>query len=342
MSQRHVNVALFVPHAGCPHRCIFCDQRAISACREPVTAEQVIKACETARHTMSVSANRAEIAFFGGSFTALPPAYRRALLEAAAPYVAQGVFSGIRVSTRPDAIDSAVLRELRDYGVTTVELGAQSMRDTVLCQNGRGHTAAQTELAAAQIRAAGFSLGLQMMTGLYGDTPAGTRETARRLAALHPAAVRIYPTLVLKNTALAAVYAAGHYIPPTLAETVVQCASLLHWFEEKQKIPVIRLGLHAEPSLTENYVAGPWHPALRELCESRRYYTAAKRALKGRAPGPVRLYVAPSALSRMIGQKRSNITALREQGYMVTVVPDPSVLPGTIKTETQEETTEWS
>lgn len=137
---RHTNVALFVPHAGCPHRCSFCDQRAISGQSGQLLPSAVTQACRTAAQTMHTGSAQAEIAFFGGSFTAIDRAYMCRLLEAAAPFVADGIFSGIRISTRPDAVDEPVLRLLKTYGVTAVELGAQSMDDAVLRLNRRGHT----------------------------------------------------------------------------------------------------------------------------------------------------------------------------------------------------------
>lgn len=185
----------------------------------------------------------AEIAFFGGSFTAIGRDYMLELLEAAAPFVG-GAFRGIRISTRPDAVDGETLGLLRRYGVTAVELGAQSMDDGVLDQNLRGHTAADVERAAGLVRDAGFELGLQMMTGLYGSDEARDFMTAERLAACAPDTVRVYPTVVMEGTGLAALWRAGAYRPQTLEEAVSLGARLLEFFEGKG-VRVIRMGLHA-------------------------------------------------------------------------------------------------
>ncbi len=189
-----------------------------------------------------------EFAFFGGSFTAVPRAYMLALLQAVQPYLQSGAYNGIRISTRPDAVDAEILALLKQYGVTAIELGAQSMQDGVLRRNGRGHTARQVAEAAERISAAGFSLGLQMMTGLDGDTPVGCRETAVRLAALEPETMRIYPAIVMEGTELARRWRAGMYEPMSLECAVNLCADLLDFFEQRQ-IRVIRLGLHASPEL---------------------------------------------------------------------------------------------
>ena len=264
---KHANIALFVPHMGCPHRCSFCNQRRITGQGQLPRKEDVTRAVETALRSGKCDPQKTEIAFFGGSFTAMDPAYQRELLEAAFPYVQKGAVKGIRISTRPDAVDEDVLKRLRDCGVSAVELGAQSMDDDVLEQNGRGHTAAQVISASEAVRRHGFSLGLQMMTGLYGDTPQGAVRTAQTLADCLPDTMRIYPTLVLRDTRLEALYRSGEYTPMTLEEAVSLCSELLSFFGERQ-IRVIRLGLH-DSEETASCVAGPYHPAFAELCRSR-------------------------------------------------------------------------
>lgn len=292
-----------------------------------MTPEQVETACRLAESRITLPGGQTELAFFGGSFTALPREEMRALLDAALPFVRRGVFGGIRLSTRPDCVDEGILADLLGRGVTAVELGAQSMDDAVLVRNGRGHTAADVERAAGLIRDAGLKLGLQMMTGLPGSTPDSDGETARRLARLRPDTVRIYPTVTLRGTPLEGMLLSGAYTPPTLDETVGLCARLLLFFEEEKGIPVIRLGLHASPDLEKNRVAGPWHPAFRELCEGRIYRDRAAALLRegGIPPGAVRLLVHPRALSAMIGQRRRNIAWFRDQGYRIEAAGDPAL-----------------
>lgn len=330
MGQKHGNVALFVPHAGCPRHCSFCNQHHIAGTARIPTPDEVTAACETAMRTMHVPANEAEIAFFGGSFTAIPRQDMVSLLSAAAPFVKNGSFHGIRLSTRPDAVDEEILSLLTSYGVTAIELGAQSMDDTVLARNRRGHTAADVERASSLIRHAGFSLGLQMMTGLPGDTDAGAKETARRLAALYPDTVRIYPTVVLEHTLLATWYRDGTYTPQTVEQAVALCTELLAFFE-KCRIPVIRLGLHADAELTSHFVAGPFHPAFRELCETARYRQRLQAALADVPQGPITVRVHPTCVSKLIGQKRQTVQWMAQQGYGLSVLADPSVTAGELK-----------
>jgi len=323
---KHANVALFVPHNGCPHQCSFCSQRTITGRQEQPAPEDVVKAAEIAEKSLGAETQNAEIAFFGGSFTAIDRAYMVSLLEAAYPFVKSGRFKGIRVSTRPDYIDVEVLSVLKKYGVTTIELGAQSMDDRVLGLNGRGHTSKQVEDASKLISAEGFTLGLQMMTGLYGDTAAGAVMTAQKLAGLKPQNVRIYPTIILRSTELGERYLKGEYKTLSLDETVGLCARLLDFFESRG-IEVIRLGLHASRQLERDMLSGPWHPAFGELCESRRFFNKvmAYTALNGVPKGELTVAVNPKDISVAKGQKKSNIQKFYDNGYNVEIKTDKSV-----------------
>ena len=315
---KHINVALFVVHKGCPHTCSFCNQRSISGSTVEITAE-VHEAAATAIKSLSESeAAGGEIAFFGGSFTMVERGYMISLLEAAYEYVSKGIFKGIRLSTRPDGIDPEICEILKRYGVTAVELGAQSLSDRVLTMNERGHTAADVEAAHAMLRGYGFETGLQMMTGLYGSEDADSIETARRIVEMHPDTVRIYPTVVLRGTRLCELAESGEFKPKGLPETVELCSKLIPMFENAG-IKVIRVGLHSGGGVEKGFVAGAYHPALRELCEGRIYLNAALERLGGLPSGRYLLGVAPGENSKMTGQRKCNIIALRERGWDCTV-----------------------
>nr|WP_317412812.1 radical SAM protein [uncultured Solibaculum sp.] len=327
----HANVAFFIPHLGCKHRCSFCNQRSISGVPDIITPRQVADQLEKAACQLGDRIGKSEIAFFGGSFTALPRRMMMDYLQTAEPFLKAG-FLGIRLSTRPDAIDREVLDVLCQYGVTSVELGAQSMDDRVLSLNGRGHTAAQVEQASSLIRERGISLGFQMMTGLYGSTPQIDKDTANRLIQLKPDTVRIYPTIVMERTRLAQLWEKGEYRPQSLEEAVELCAHLMDQFEEKG-IRVIRVGLHAGGGVETGMLSGPWHPAFGELCESRRFLHRALDMLQADdvPRGPVTLGVHPSDMSKMIGQKRQNLDKLRQIGYDSKVIGKSDVPKGTVR-----------
>lgn len=315
------NISIFVPHMGCPHKCSFCDQKAITGQRDIPRAADVVATVEKGLSYIN-DPETAEIAFFGGSFTAVERSYMTELLSAAYPFVKEKRVKGIRLSTRPDAIDGEILDFLKGYGVCAVELGAQSMDDGVLLANLRGHTAKQVKNASRLIKQSGLELGLQMMTGLYKSDRRSDLLTAQKIAALKPETVRIYPAITLEHTLLSRLYKSGEYSPPSLEKTVDLCAELLEFFE-KEGIRVIKLGLHSSKDVESSYVAGPYHPAFRELCEGRIYLKAAVDAVKktGEQTGHFTLFVSPSEISKMIGQSKKNIAALESIGCICKIKP---------------------
>ena len=322
---KHINIALFIPDEGCPHRGSFCNQKTITGTSKRPQPNDVISACETALNGKK-DVSGGEIAFFGGSFTAIERGYMLSLLKCAKSYLDRGLFKGIRISTRPDCIDESVLALLKEYKVTSIELGCQSMDDEVLFLNERGHTAAQCESACCLVREYGFELGVQMMTGLFGDTDEKALETAERLIALRPDTARIYPTVVLKNTALERLYAEGRYRSQTLEEAVALCSRLLKMFTQGG-VKVIRLGLHSGGGVEENYVAGAYHPAFREKCESRLYRENIEKLLSENRvqKGEATVFVSPRYLSQAKGQKKENITYFKEHGYNINIVTKENI-----------------
>ena len=321
---RHINVGLFVPHSGCPHQCTFCNQRAISGQSRQVTPADVDEAVRVAMK--NPDSRGGQIAFFGGSFTAIDRTVMTELLDAAYRYVKDGSFKGIRCSTRPDAIDDEICRILKSYGVRAVELGAQSMNDEVLRLNRRGHTAADVVRASEMLKSYGFELGLQMMTGLYGSTDEDSIDTARKIIDLQPQTVRIYPTVVIRNTELAELCESGEYVPQTVDSAAKLCAELLLMFDEA-RITVIRTGLHSGGGVEKDYVAGAYHPAFKELCEGEIYFKRAVEFIErnGIQQGDITVFVSPDAVSKMTGQKKINIQKLSELGYNAKVKGDSKI-----------------
>ena len=244
------------------------------------------------------------------------------LLEATAPYIDR--FKGIRISTRPDCIDEDILTLLRGYRVTSIELGAQSMSDDVLAANDRGHTALDVKRASRLIKSYGFELGLQMMTGLYKSSDELDRYTAESFIALSPDTVRIYPTIVMRGTRLGELYLSGLYEPQKLDDAVALCAELITRFDSVG-IRVIRVGLHDTDTLRQDMLAGPYHPAFRELCESRIMLDKAISLLSATEKKENTLRVSPKCRSKMTGNKKTNIAALNRLGYDVRIIEDDSV-----------------
>lgn len=327
MSARESIIPVFVPHLGCPNDCVFCNQRRISGSVTPASPSDVIDAVERAK-LVTPPGTRRQLAFYGGSFTAIPDAEQEALLGAVQPYIDSGDVASIRLSTRPDAISNAVLRRLKRYRVETVELGAQSMSDRVLALSGRGHTSADVVDAARAVKAAGFRLILQMMTGLPGSDDDSDVESARALAALEPDGVRVYPTVIVRDTALYDMWKAGRYREHSVEDAVRVCARILPVFEDAG-IPVIRLGLNPTEELSGGDAAGgAYHPALGELVKARILRGKAETLLEEAKPvGEALLRVNPRLMSQAVGQHGANRDYLKERFALkkLRIVPDESV-----------------
>ena len=315
----HSNISIFVPHVGCPHKCAFCDQRTITGEQKLPHKEDVERACLQALEEVR-DITDTEIAFFGGSFTAIPGDYMLELLTAAYKFVGEGKFKGIRLSTRPDYINSEILDILKQYGVTAIELGAQSMSDEVLKANGE-----DVRRASKLIREYGFELGLQMMVGLYKSGHQQENETFNEIMAIHPDTVRIYPVVILKHTRLAELLASGEYKPMSFDEVLSLSTRALGAFTEAG-IKVIKCGLHASEFVEKDMVGGFYHPAFRELCEGMIYRQAIEKAL-GDAPenGTYTFIIGKGCISKAVGHKRANREYFEKSGLRIKFTEDRDI-----------------
>jgi histone acetyltransferase (RNA polymerase elongator complex component) len=325
-SMRHYNIPVFIPGLACPHQCVFCDQRQISGQGDIPSPGAVRKVVDAHLRTFPAGARRVEIAFFGGSFTGLPVNMQQQYLEVAAGYVEAGQADGIRLSTRPDYIHPDGLMLLQQYGVGCVELGAQSLDEEVLALSGRGHSVADVHRSAAMIREAGMELGLQMMTGLPGDSFEKTKHTAREIVKLGAGNTRIYPTLVIRGTPLERQFREGAYQPLSLEEAIARSAWLLDHFET-HGVKVLRLGLHPSHELQHagGLVAGPWHPALKELALTRLWQQALLPLLEQPPGGCIRISVAPPQLNAATGYQAANKKMLQQHFRKVVFAADPAL-----------------
>ncbi len=317
---KHKNIAIFIPHAGCPHACSFCNQKTITAQDTLPHVQDVERICQKAFAEISDRSNT-EIAFFGGSFTAIPREYMLELLNAAQPFLGRDGFSGIRISTRPDCIDREGLEILQCYGVTAIELGAQSMCDHVLAANGRGHSAQDVEDACTLIREYGFSLGLQMMVGLYGSTVQDELSTVEQFLRIHPDTVRIYPVVILRGTELARRYEKGSYRLFPFDTAVELCADAMQKFHNCG-VPVIKCGLHPSEFVERDMLAGFYHPAFRELCEGRIYQKLLQGCVQNAEKSCLTIAVHPSCISRAAGHKRENLCFFEKMGVTLKLQGD--------------------
>lgn len=310
---KHYIIPLFIPHAGCPHQCVFCDQKKITGEAEKVTAVDIKNKLDL--HLGQITKPYfVEAAFYGGTFTALPVTEQEELLAPAAAAYREGKIQAIRLSTRPDAIDTETLDRLKKNGVKTIELGAQSFSDEVLKKSGRGHTADDIFRAAELIKASGIELGIQLMPGLPGDTRETLNTSLEAVLAIRPAVVRIYPTVVIKGTPLADIYERGEYQPLTIEEAA-RIAAVMKLRFEGENIRVIRTGLQSSEELDDEktVLAGPYHPAFGELVENEIYWAMLEQVIAGAEPKRLIIYHEAGETSKLRGIKNCNADRLQKK-----------------------------
>ncbi len=324
---RPLIIPIFLPHAGCPHQCIFCNQATITATHSTPASKDVRRQIKTFLSFRHKQRRYTQLAFFGGNFFGIQPRTIKRLLTVATEYVTAGHASSIRFSTRPDTVDRQQLAAIKAFPVTTIELGVQSMDDRVLKRSNRGHTAADTVKAVQLLQEHEYEVGVQMMVGLPGDDAQRLQASARKIARLKPDFIRIYPTVVVAGSPLATGYQKGEYIPLSLVEAVRQVKQLYLYFKNKN-IAVIRMGLQATDALadTATLLAGPYHPAFGHMVYSEIFLDMAIAQLESlNATGKgVRVHVHPRSISKMRGPKNGNVKKLSEKFHLQTIeiIPD--------------------
>ncbi|HEY8422571.1 MAG TPA: radical SAM protein [Thermoclostridium sp.] len=311
---RHINIPVFIPHEGCPNDCIFCNQRKISGFVHAPDEQEIRRIIEEHLETAG-SEDYCEIAFFGGSFTGLPEFQQEKYLKIAYRYVKEGKVKGIRLSTRPDYINERILDLLEEYSVKVIELGIQSLDEQVLKKSLRNYPPEVAISACKMVKERGFSLGVQTMIGLPGDTLKKSIDTAKKLIELKPDMVRIYPTLVISGTSLEQEYLNNRYSPLSLDDAVFWCSILVPMYENAN-VRVLRIGLQDMDELRRKneVVAGPVHPAFGALVYSSIWLDRIRDRLENMDISKKKLiiHVAPSEVSPVIGQNKRNISFLKE------------------------------
>jgi histone acetyltransferase (RNA polymerase elongator complex component) len=317
-------IPIFVPHQGCVHRCSFCHQPYITgvSLHTTVTPDDIRARIDTALQEPKSRAKGAkfEVAFYGGSFTGLDIAVQKQFLHIAQQYVEQGKLTGIRLSTHPNMFDDQVFGLLSSFSVTTIELGVQSFNDDVLKQAQRGHTVDDVEQTIRRLQKLSIEVGIHLMIGLPGDSLESSLYSTDRAIALQPASVRIHPTLVIQHTRLAKLYHSGHYTPLSLEDAVETCKQMVKRFQAHH-ISVIRIGLQPTESMEQNIVAGPYHPAFRQLVDSALMYDQLESlcARRGVSDGDLTIIAAFQDISTVRGQQNRNIKRLQERFHYRTI-----------------------
>lgn len=314
MKNKKIIIPIFIPHKGCPFDCIFCNQKNISGQIKEMDEKQMRSIIESFIYSVP-KGNINEIAFYGGSFTAIEKGEQLKFLDVANEYITNGYVKKIRISTRPDYINQDILNYLKDYNVSTIELGVQSLDEKVLKASCRGHGVEDVYNSSELIKKNGFIFGIQTMVGLPKDTHAKALYTAQKVVEISPDLVRIYPLLVIRGTYLEKMYYNEEYIPLGLDKTINLCAQLVEIYR-KNNINVIRIGLQPTENISENgdVIAGPFHPALRQLVESKLALMAIEKEIARKdltKKDVITICTSKEKVSDVIGQKKSNIMYLK-------------------------------
>ena len=324
---KHYIIPIFVQHLGCPNDCVFCNQKSISGQQKMITKEDIENTINFYLNNIKDKEAKKEVAFFGGSFTGIDVEKQEEFLQTAYKYIKNNQIDSIRISTRPDYINKPILKMLKKYKVKTIELGVQSANDYVLRQSHRNHTFEDVKKASKLIRWYGFNLGHQMMVGLPDSTKIDEINTARELIKLKPKMVRIYPVLVIKNTKLEKDYLDEKYKPLTVVQAVETCKEIVPMFMKKG-IEVIRIGLQNTDEITDpsikgsEVVAGPYHPAFRQLVEASLWYDNIVERIKelNVKVKKVQITVNPKDVNNVVGHKRENIDKLKDMYELDLIV----------------------
>ncbi|MBE6051149.1 MAG: radical SAM protein [Clostridium sp.] len=332
MSKNYYIIPIFVPHEGCPHDCVFCNQDRITGVKEKVTASTVYNIVDEYLSTINNKEATVEISFFGGTFTGIREEKQRELLSVALEYKNKGLIDKIRMSTRPDYINDYILSYLKEYKVDIIELGVQSLVDEVLIASGRGHTSKDVEEASRLIKEYGITLGHQIMPGLPKDTFERDVLTVERSLEMKPDICRLYPSLVIKDTPMEVMYNKGDYIPYTLDEAVEICKKLYKMYTN-EKVNVIRIGLQPTDEIAEgkDVVAGPFHPAFRELVEGSILADKIREDLN--SPCKAVIKINSRDISKLYANKKYYFNKLLAEGYELKVEASEDIPRGSLVVE---------
>jgi histone acetyltransferase (RNA polymerase elongator complex component) len=334
--KKYFIIPIFIPHQGCPHRCVFCQQQTITNVSGKQTTPDTIRGTiDTAINSKYFFHQKSkEVAFYGGTFTSLPIGIMTDMLRAVRPYIQNGSIQSIRLSTRPDSLGEDRLDILESFGVSTVELGVQSMDNRVLLLSNRGHTSHHTARAVKKLKERGFTVGVQLMPGLPGDSKKIFMDTIEKVIELKPDMARLYPTLVIRGTRLAQWYMKERYTPMELSEMIDLCKAACIRLEHAG-IPVIRIGLMSSPSLLEEgeIIAGPWHPSLGFLVRSAIHLEKIRPYLPVRGDAETIILHAPqNEIPLLMGYKKSGVRHVETiTGAVIQdIIPDDSIPRGAV------------
>lgn len=301
---KHYNIPVFISHFGCPNSCVFCNQKKINGRETDVSIEDLKNIIDSHLETLPKKSIK-QVAFFGGTFTGISMNLQREYLEVVKKYIDNGDIESVRISTRPDCINIDILEQLKKYGVKTIELGIQSLDSKVLEATDRKYDKGIVEKSCKLIKEYGFELGVQIMIGLPCSSLDSDFDTAKKCLELKPDIARIYPTLVISGTELQRMYLKKEYEALDLNEAVRRTRKIYSLLE-LGGVNVVRVGLQPSEDLTTEGVilAGPFHPAFRDLVENEIFYNFLKDIYKNEKK--LEIESNERLISKIVGQKSKN------------------------------------
>ncbi|HEX9025677.1 MAG TPA: radical SAM protein [Clostridium sp.] len=330
MSKNYYIIPIFVPHEGCPHNCVFCNQDRITGAADDVTSQTVRNTINYYLETIKNKSATIEVSFFGGTFTGIREEKQKELLEVAKEFKDKKCIDKIRLSTRPDYINDYILTYLKEYGVDIIELGVQSLDEDVLKKAGRGHNVQDVINASRLIKEYGFVLGHQIMPGLPGDTFEKDINTTKASLEMKPDICRIYPSLVIRDTPMEKMYKCNEYVPYSLEEAV-DISKVMYEMYRKNNVNVIRIGLQPTESINEggDIIAGPFHPSFRELVEGSLLADIILENMKEEEN--VLIHINSKDLSKLYANKKLYFNKLKENNKIIVVEQNDKIERGHIK-----------
>ncbi len=306
---KHYNIPIFISHFGCPNDCVFCNQVKINGQETDVSNTDVKTIIEEYLKILPKKSTK-EVAFFGGTFTGISLEKQKEYLETVREYINSGEIQGIRLSTRPDYINHENLKILKEYNVTSIELGVQSLDEEVLKKSARYYPVEIVRQACEMIKSYDIELGIQIMPGLPGATYASDMKTVMKVVDFAPSHARVYPTIIVKDTEMEKMYLRGEYEVFSLSEAINRCRKILSLLE-LNNIKIIRMGLQPSDDLREGGVAveGAFHPAFRELVEGEIYFNFLKNIFE--KENSLIIEANEKNISKIVGIKKKNINRLK-------------------------------
>lgn len=252
---------------------------------------------------------------FIGSLTNLSRGEKKEILEKEAREIKNKRFNKIKISISPKQVDKELLKMLKKYNVSTIELEAQSTNDYILKRCGYIYNYEDIKKATRMIKWRRYNVSFQVGIGLPDSTKIDELNTAKELAKLKPKSVRIYPMVVMRDTELETDFNNGKYEPLNLNQAIERCKDVVYEFNRKhiKQISIVKQN-ELEKSKETKIVSGPYHEEFGQLVTDSIWYDSIVERIKkfNVKVKTVKIEVNPKELPNIVGYKWENAKRLKE------------------------------